>query len=92
MSAEGQPVDNGTPEATPPAKTPWYFATGFLIVMLLSVGPLALPLLWVNPRFSALSKVLWTVVTAALTWALVSMSVTTFKTVMEQYRDLGLIK
>ena len=30
-------------------RTKWYFSTGTLVLALLSVGPLALPLLWFNP-------------------------------------------
>ena len=83
-------MNNGTP--VEPKKPKWYFTTTFLVIALLSVGPFALPLLWLNPRYSTSQKILWTVVTAALTWALVVTSVTTFKTVLQQYRELGLIK
>ena len=36
----------------------WYFKTPALIFALLSIGPLALPLLWFNPRFSNRSKII----------------------------------
>lgn len=42
-------------------ETAWY-----VIVMLLSVGPGAIPLLWQSPRFSRRAKTLWTIAVAAI--------------------------
>ena len=84
-------MQNGASQE-PVKKTPWYFTTTCLLIALLSVGPLALPLLWFNPRHSAAQKWLWTVATVALTYALFVVSVATFKTAMQQAKDLGLIK
>ena len=39
----------------------WYFQTYVLVIAILCVGPLALPLLWWNPRYSLLLKVIVTV-------------------------------
>jgi hypothetical protein len=36
----------------------WYYRTSVLVVAFLCVGPLALPLLWFNPRFRLATKVL----------------------------------
>ncbi len=33
---------------------------GYVIFMLLTVGPLSLPMLWQNPRFSRTAKIIWT--------------------------------
>ena len=35
--------------------------TWYVIFMLLTVGPMALPLLWQSPRFSKKAKIVWTV-------------------------------
>ena len=32
----------------------------YVIVMLLILGPFAIPLLWQSPKFSKLAKILWT--------------------------------
>ena len=32
----------------------------YVILMLLTIGPMALPLLWQSPRFSRTAKLLWT--------------------------------
>ncbi len=70
----------------------WWWSTPFLIFMILSFGPLALPLLWFNPRYTASQKLLWTVAIAIATYFLVVASMGAFKTLMQQARDLGLIK
>ena len=41
---------------------PWYLKTSVLIGGFLCAGPLALPLIWINPRFSRRSKIWITVV------------------------------
>ncbi len=73
-------------------KPKWYWKTPFLIFMLLSFGPLALPLLWFNPRFSNTQKLLWTVVTAIATYCLIVSGIAAFKSAMQQARDLGLVQ
>ncbi len=40
----------------------FYYAKGYVIAMLLLVGPLALPLLWQSPNFSNTTRWLWTVI------------------------------
>ena len=40
--------------------------TWYVVLMLLTVGPMALPLLWGSPRFSRTAKIAWTVFVAAL--------------------------
>ncbi len=36
----------------------WYYRTSVLVIALLCVGPIALPLIWINPRFRPATKVL----------------------------------
>ena len=86
-------MDNGNlqaPQAAPKPK--WWWSTKFLIFALLSVGPLALPLLWLNPKYSTTQKLLWTVVTAGISYWLWITSVSVFQQFMQQARDLGLIQ
>ncbi|MSP40210.1 MAG: hypothetical protein EXR70_17110 [Deltaproteobacteria bacterium] len=40
----------------------FYYAKGYVIAMLLLVGPLALPLLWQSPNFTRTTRWLWTVI------------------------------
>ena len=53
-------------ENKPPEK--WYFKTSTFITALLFVGPLALPLAWINPRFSLKTKIIISVVVGVLTY------------------------
>ena len=81
-------------EEPPPSevKTPWYFKKRTLVIALLSVGPLALPLLWFNPKFSATQKVIWTSVTLALTYFMTLYTIDSVNKIMLQLKDAGLIK
>jgi hypothetical protein len=47
-----------------PQKEPekWYLKTPFLVTAFLCVGPFALPLLWINPRFSQKTKIIASVI------------------------------
>ena len=42
-------------------KTKWYFATSFVVFALVSVGPFALPLVWVHPHYKTITKIVVTV-------------------------------
>lgn len=48
-------------------KPKWYFKKGPLILSLIVIGPLALPLLWANPRYSTTAKVFWSSVILGIT-------------------------
>jgi hypothetical protein len=37
----------------------WYFGTTTLVTALLCVGPFALPLLWLNPRYNRTTKIVF---------------------------------
>jgi hypothetical protein len=51
-------------EIKEPAK--WYYKPSMLIVAFLTVGPFAIPLVWLNPKFSRNTKIVITVVMLAL--------------------------
>jgi hypothetical protein len=51
-------------------KAPWYFKTSTIVIALLSVGPLALPLVWARPRWSRATKTIVTVVVLVVTYLL----------------------
>ena len=46
---------------------PWHFSSTFFVVAVLCVGPLALPLLWVNPHASRRYKVIVSIVVVLVT-------------------------
>jgi hypothetical protein len=43
-------------------KTKWYFSNAVVVVALLSIGPFALPLVWLNPRYKTHIKILLTII------------------------------
>jgi len=78
------------PAAAPAAEAglPWYFRTSFIVLMLASVGPFALPLVWFKPRVGPLRKLAVTAAVLALTWALCVACVRSWRVLMEQVRIL----
>lgn len=65
----------------------WYFKTYGIIIAFLCVGPLALPLVWLHPRFSQKTKVAITVIIIILSWYLGALLVNSLKS-LRQYFDL----
>lgn len=49
------------------SKSKWYFSTSAIVVALIVIGPLALPMVWFNPRYKIITKVVVTVIVIALT-------------------------
>ena len=72
----------------PLKKEKWFFKTSLVVLALLSVGPLALPLIWFHPRWSRRVKILTTAATLILTVVLGKALDTALKTLMENYRVL----
>lgn len=64
----GEFLDALSPQ--PAEKMPWYFRTSIIVLLLLSVGPLALPLIWWHPRTSPAWKIGLTVGVLLLSWIL----------------------
>lgn len=71
-----------------PAK--WHSSTSTLIAAVLFLGPLALPLVWLNPRYKNVTKLLITVAVIGLTLAVFYLMVDTYTRVIEQVKALGL--
>ena len=60
-------------------KTVWYYRTRALVVAFLCVGPLALPLLWFNPRYNLKVKIGISIAVIILTVFLIKWSVDVLK-------------
>ena len=78
--------------ARTPAKpgSKWYHANATLVVALLCLGPLALPLVWTNPRYRGVTKLLITVGIIALTIILCYLMMNMYRNLMDQINALGL--
>ncbi len=79
-----------SPSGGRPGHNKWYYANSTLLVAVLCLGPFALPLAWVNPRYTLVTKALITagviVLTIILAYAMTSM----YKNLMDQIIALGI--
>ncbi len=66
----------------------WYTRTPTVISAFLFVGPLALPLIWLNPRLSKRNKVIITVIVLIVSYFLGNLVVSSLKTLSEYYRQI----
>ncbi|MBM3253208.1 MAG: zinc ribbon domain-containing protein [Candidatus Omnitrophica bacterium] len=69
-----------------PRQVKWYFRTSVLIIAILSIGPLALPLLWLNPRLGKTSKIIITIAVLILTYYLIVLTNRALKSILSYYR------
>lgn len=67
---------------------PWYFRTTTLVIALLSVGPLALPLVWWHPKMEIWLKIVISVVTMVVTWYLYIWTTAAFENLNDQMKDM----
>ena len=67
----------------------WYFATSAVVIALLCLGPLGLPLVWFNPRYKIITKVVVTVIVIALAILFSYLVVSMYRSLIEQVQALG---
>lgn len=75
---------NNPPQAE--AKTKWYFRTSIIVLAVLSVGPLALPLIWWRPQTSRVWKIGLTIMILGLSWILFAATMEATSNLKEYYR------
>ena len=49
-------------------KLPWYFGPVSIIVSFATVGPLALPLVWLHPKLKPVWKIIISLIVIGITW------------------------
>jgi predicted nucleic acid-binding Zn ribbon protein len=69
----------------------WYFSTGALVAALLSIGPFALPLVWFNPRYKPITKLVITVIVISLSVLLYIAMKALVLQLVEQMKKLDLM-
>ncbi|SVC56350.1 uncharacterized protein METZ01_LOCUS309204 [marine metagenome] len=69
----------------------WYFTTSIVVIALLSVGPLALPLVWLHPEYKRSTKIILTIgITIFSIWCYyVTQSL--YQDLKQQMKALGLL-
>lgn len=70
----------------------WYQSTGAIVLGLLTLGPLALPLVWTHPRYSLLTKILVTTAVVVVTILLCYAMVAAYGFLIHRIEDLGISK
>ncbi len=68
----------------------WYFATPSVVIALLCLGPLALPLVWLNPRYKPLTRAIITLVVLVVTVLCMYLMVYTYQMLLNQVEALGI--
>ena len=71
-----------------PQSNKWYFSTPALIGLIIVVGPLALPAVWMNPRYKIMTKAIITVLVMLLTVLLIYLMVAMYSRLLNQFETL----
>jgi hypothetical protein len=69
----------------------WYFGIPFIILAFLTVGPLALPLIWLRPNTALVWKIGLTIVILGISWILFQLTMEAIRVLMDYYRMLNSI-
>ncbi|MBN1795632.1 MAG: zinc ribbon domain-containing protein [Sedimentisphaerales bacterium] len=77
-------------EKPPAAKNKWYHSTTTVVIALLTLGPLALPLVWLNPRYNVIVKIVVSITVAALSIVLYYATIGIYNNLLDQITALGL--
>ena len=78
---------------SPEKNLPWYFKNSILGLAFLTVGPLALPLLWFHPRYHLWVKMAVTIAVLALTYYLTVVTAELFQSLQTTFKQVsGLLK
>ena len=72
------------------SKKKWYHSTLLVIAAIATLGPLALPMVWTNPRYHPLVKIGVTMAVFALTVGLCYAMVFMYRHLIDQIQALGL--
>jgi len=86
----GEFLDGSGRSSVRPQSKKWYYSTSALVLLLLCLGPLALPLVWRNPRFKPLTKAIVTIIVLVVTAWCVYKAISLFQQFFNQLDALGM--
>jgi len=86
----GEFLDGTGRKVTKPRPKKWYFNTGTVVLALFCLGPMALPLVWINPRYKISTRVIITVVVLVITVLCIYMTVGVYQRMINQLTVLGM--
>ena len=67
----------------------WFNRPGFIITMVLSFGPFALPLVWFHPKYSQVTKLIITLIVIIGSYYLWNASINSMKSIMHEVHQMG---
>jgi len=70
-------------------KKQWYSKISILIIAFLCIGPFALPLVWLNPRFTKRVKIIISIIVIILSYFLGIALVNSIKSITKYYQELN---
>ena len=85
----GEFLDGPGRQVRKPRPKKWYFATGTIVLALLCLGPMALPLVWLNPRFKIATRAIVTVIVVVVTILCLYLTVYAYQNLIDQLTTLG---
>lgn len=66
----------------------WYFKTYVYVAAFLCIGPLALPLVWINPRYNILKKITITAITIIISYFLAIALARSINAISKYYQQM----
>jgi len=66
----------------------WYFKTYAFVMAFLCIGPLALPLVWINPRYKRSKKILITVITLLVCYVVFALLAKSTESIYNYYNQV----
>jgi sterol desaturase/sphingolipid hydroxylase (fatty acid hydroxylase superfamily) len=73
-----------------PQTKKWYYNTSSIVIALLVIGPLALPMVWFNPRYKLMTKAIVTVVVLIVTYICIYLLGYMYQRLLNQFAEMGL--
>lgn len=86
----GEFLDGTGRHISKPRPKKWYFATGTVVLALLCLGPIALPLVWMNPRYKISTRAIVTVIVLVVTVLSLYLVVHAYENLLNQLTELGM--
>ena len=86
----GEFLDGRDRQVTKPRPKKWYFATGTVVLALLCLGPMALPLVWINPRYKISTRAIISLIVIVVTILCIYMTVGIYQRMIDQLTVLGM--
>jgi hypothetical protein len=71
-------------------KAKWYFTTPAVVIAMVCVGPLALSLVWLNPHYKIITKVVVTGLVIALTFLLGYFAIRMYSRFLGSISEMGI--